>query len=250
MKRLWRLARTFPGVVASTLLAVSAAATPTTLTVVVPQPQKQADIVVVSTYTGSSSFDVTGTLDVEIAVSPGGVATGLDLEGADLFLSDVTIILNTPPTLPFPGVFNLFDVTATLLGPPALFLGSNAGTSSFDLAGSQLVFDSGSARLFDPFTFNESIVLFAQNPVAFSYGAGSIAELTLTALGNGELAVSLSLPLDLTVVNPTGAPVVFSMSGDLASSGTAVPEPSAILLLGGGLLAVAFVRRLIPGITA
>jgi hypothetical protein len=206
-------------------LAAGAAAAPTTLAVDEPQPQKQAGVVVVSTYTGSSTFDVKGAVDADIVVSSAGVATGLDLESADLTLSDVTIVFETPTS--FPGYFYLVDVTATLSGPAALFTGSSGATSFFDLDGSQLIFDSGYARIFDPFTWNDNYMFFSQNPVAFFYGPGSIAEVTVTSLGTDEAAVSLSLPLDLTVVDPTGSPgtVTFWMSGDLEVSGTVIPEP-------------------------
>jgi len=206
-------------------LAVGAAAAPTTLAVDAPQPQKQAGVLIVSRYAGSSTFDVTGTVDADIVVSSAGVATGLHLESADLTLSDVTIVINTG-TNP-PGYFSLVDVTATLSGPAALFTGSSGATSFFDLDGSQLTFDSGHARLFDPFTWNELYMFFSQNPVAFVYGPGSIAEVTVTSLGTEEAAVSLSLPLDLTVVDPTGSPgtVTFWMSGNLEASGTVIPEP-------------------------
>jgi hypothetical protein len=224
-------------------LAASVAAAPTTLAVDVPQPQKQAEVLVVSTYTGSSTFDVTGSLEADIVVAADGVATGLDLEGADLALGDLEIVINTG-TDP-PGYFNLFDVTATVSGPAALFTGSSGATSFFDLDGSQLVFDSGSARLFDPFSFNFNYMYFAQYPVAFLYGPGSITEVILTPLSNGEFAVSLSLPLDLTVIDPTGSPgsVTFSMSGNLEASGTVIPEPSTALLLVFGLMGLAAGRR-------
>ena len=210
-------------------LAAGAAAAPTTLSVDTPQPQKQAGVVVVSTHTGSSTFDVTGTLDANIVVSSAGVATGLDLESAEMTLSDVTIVINTPTS--FPGYFYLVDVMATLSGPAALFVESDAATSLFDLDGSELIFDSGYARLFDPFTWNENYMFFSQNPVAFVYGPGSIAEVTVTPLGTEEVAVSLSLPLDLTVVDPTGSPgtVTFWMSGDLEASGTVIPEPPILV---------------------
>ena len=109
----------------------------------------------------------------------------------------------------------------------------------------EIVFDSGSARLFDPFSFNFNYMYFAQNPVAFFYGPGSIAEVSLTPLSNGEFAVSLSLPLDLTVIDPTGSPgsVTFSMSGNLEASGSVIPEPSTALLLAFGLVGLTAGRR-------
>lgn len=218
------------GTLLSVWFAVDAHAVPITFTVDVPQPSKQGEVVV-GVYSGTSSFDVTGTVDADLIVD-GGIITGLDPQGADLSFSDVAILLSFMP----PVSFWLTDVTATLVGPPALFLGSSGGTSSFDVSDFQLVFDSGRAEL-----YSGGAVDFSQTPVVFDYGPGSIAELGLAALGDGTLDVSLRLPLDLSTSYPPGQPpaVVYSMSGDLAASGTIVPEPSAALLLGLGLLGLA-----------
>ena len=206
-------------------LAAGATAAPTTLAVDEPQPPKEAHILIVTTYSGSSTFDVTGTIDADIVVSSGGVATGLDLQGADLALSDATIVIDVGT--PFPAYFQLVDVTATLSGPAAVFAGTDGVTSVFDLEGSQLVFDSGYAGLWDPWSGTSNYLYFSQNPVAFVYGPGATAEVTVTSFARDEAAVSLSLPLDLSVVDPTGSPdtVTFSMSGDLEASGTVIPEP-------------------------
>ena len=192
------------------------------------QPPKHAEILVVETFPGSSTFDITGSLEVDIVASHGGVATGFDLDRADPALSDITIVINTG-TFP-PGFFNMVDVTANLSGPAALFVGSSGATSFFDLDGSQLVFDSGHASLSDP-SGSGGFLSFSSNPVTFFYGPGSVAEVTLTPLATGEFAVSLSLPLDLTVVDPDGSPgtVTFSMSGDLEASGTVAPPPPLLV---------------------
>ena len=164
----------------SAWFAVDAAAVSITLTVETPQPSKQADVVVGAGYTGSSGFDVTGTIDANVSVS-GGIATGFDLEGANLSLSDMGMVLNPPV-----GGFGLSDVTATLLGPPALFAGGSGGTSSFDIAGSRLIFNSGMARLSGQ---ANGQLDFSTNPIAFDYGPGSIAELVLTALQPHSMGV-------------------------------------------------------------
>jgi hypothetical protein len=226
----WRavpLGRPFLAAVLSASLAGAAAAVPTTFTVTAPQPSKQADV-----FGGgsSASFDVTGTIDATLVASDGTV-TGFDLEGASLLLSDVTI--------PFIGgtVFALRSVRARLTGPPALFLGGSAGSSSFDIAGSQLVFISGVGSVC---CAPPNAVNFSTSPLAFDYGPGSIAEIVLTDLLDGTFDVSLLLPLDLATVYPPdrGTGILFVMQGDLAASGTFIPEPSTALLVGIGLAGI------------
>lgn len=221
-------------------LAADAAAVPVTFTVT-SQPSKQAHVAS-GMYSGSSSFNITGTLDTNLTLS-GGIATAFDVEGAHLSLSDMTIFFTPPSAGGFGFGFGLRAVTATLLGPPALFVGSSGTTSSFDLAGSQLVFNSGTALLFVGSLYQLS---FSQNPVTFDYGPGSIAELVSTPLADDALALTLLLPLGLDTAYPPGSvnPVVlFSMSGDLASTGAIVPEPSTAFLIAAGLVALSVPRR-------
>jgi hypothetical protein len=195
-------------------LAAIAAAAPATLTVTEPQPPKQAQLLLFG-YGGSSTFDVTGTIDADVVVSSAGVSTGLDLEGAQLTLSDMTFDLQGTDTEVF-----LVDVMATLSGPAALFAGTSGTTSFFDLEGSQLVFDSGYARLVGGAT--DLYFYFSQEPASFVYGPGAIAEVTVTSFGIEEAAVSLSLPLNLS---GTYTPFsTLSMSGDLEATGAVIPE--------------------------
>jgi hypothetical protein len=201
-------------------------ASATTFTVTVPQPSKSIDVNVGS-FPGSSSFEISGSIEANLSFE-GDIVSGLDLESADLSLSDVAI-----PLAPASG-FSLRDVMATLAGPPAVFLGNGAGISFFDIAGSRLTFDSGIGSVCCRGGVGE--VRFAQTPLDFVYRPGSIAGVAWLPLTDGTLAVSLFLPLGLDVGYPPISPAVFvRLSGTLEATGVLVPEPASALLLAFGL---------------
>jgi hypothetical protein len=204
-----------------------------TFVVTTPQPAKAINVQV-GAFPGSSTFNVSGTIAADLVTS-GGVATQFDLAGAALALSNVLIALGPNAS------FSLTSATATLVGPPALFIGSTGATSSFDISGSELILDSGTASVCCQ---GAGTVNFASTPVSFVYGPGSIAEVALADLFDGTFAASLSLPLDATTFYPPTSPVVtVTFAGDLAASGTLIPEPSTALLVGIGMTSLGAARR-------
>lgn len=185
--------------------------------------------------------------DVSFATHPtfGLVATGLQLAGAALDLSDVTIPLASPPL--FSLSFTSSGVGASLSGPLESGFPVGLGLSLFDLGGATLSFDEGEILATGTY-FGASVNTgfdFAGLPYASVLPINTVAQLLVTDLGGGNVSVRLSFPFSVPlnlVVDDLESTV--TVAGTLVLEGNAViPEPAAGALLGAGLLALAAWRR-------
>ena len=154
-----------------------------------------------------------------VAATPNPVAVGSTVD-LDVTINDIADLYAYQFTLTFDA--SLFQVTGVTDGA---FLGT-AGATFGDLG----MIDNTAGTI----SFFFSTLL---GPVPGASGSGSLAYITLEALGAGTSALAFS---DLLFLDSAANDILVDVDGAAIQ---AVPEPASFLLFGAGLVAVGAMRR-------
>ena len=178
---------------------------------------------------------------------------------ADLLGSEVTAVLFFPNETVFcntPGVCSgpLGPVSVTSGIPPEFPAGTLAFDGSVGVSGSQIIWTATLATTYAAGTASPHAGAF--NGVALEFtGAPTITDVTLDSASTISLVPFAGPPESSSSgLFFNGSNVLFNLAGDTVTAGqqlildvqtsaSAVPEPASMLLLGTGLLGVAFLRR-------
>jgi hypothetical protein len=184
--------------------------------------------------TSSGSSGASGTIVADIGFD-GLLPDAVEfLPGTDIGFTDVMLIEDIfgVPTL----IAETQNIRGTITSPVLTV----SPTGEVDLGGSVLTLDEGFIFVQDENPTNNDL---SGNPVILTLPTGSIASLTSTDLGGGNLGLVLSGPIDFTGEVDDDPLITLSVTGDILARGSVlVPEPATASLLAVGAL-VALRRR-------
>ena len=137
------------------------------------------------------------------------------------------------------GVTDLYDFQFDLSFNPAVLQATKVLEGTFLAGGGTTFFIPGTIdNTAGTITFNANTLLTAISGVS---GSGTLIEFGLTAFAPGTSDLTILNNADLILQDSTGAVIASTQTSGLVTvqGSTAVPEPSSLMMLGAGLLAIA-----------
>jgi hypothetical protein len=201
------------------------------------------------TRNGGGSTALSGSVDSDL-VDPAG-SPSITLQDSGIALDDASF------AIALGGLFGSVTVTydsvaATLTGGPALGVPSGPGAWAVDMTGAVLALDAGFIHATHPLMSQTTDL--AATPLLFGFGPTS-ATYTATDIGGNQLALSMTLPVDLWAsLAPIPAPIIGNVSSTVRMTGTLrmtamttlsmpVPEPGTALLVTAGIVGLGVYGR-------
>lgn len=194
-----------------------------------------------------SPFDLVGSVAADVAFQDhaafGQVVTSLELQGGSLAASHAPLSPDFGPGISL--TFSSTGLGGSLVGANVSALAVAPGLSLADFRNTMAVFDSGTMSVLgnvysDPVDADLDLSLL---PLDLLLPLNSIGQIRVGASLPGTTSVAVSIPIDVpSQLVVDGLAVDIRVTGNLALTGTIVPEPTTFVLLGGGLLLMALSR--------
>lgn len=160
-------------------------------------------------------------------------------------------VVNIQPSLSTPDMGSLFDVSVNISAvtdlyafqfditfDPAILSAVSVTEGAFLPGGGATFFIPGSIdNTGGSITFTGDSLISA---IAGVNGAGTLADINFQALSGGTSSIDLA---NIVLLDSTVSDIPFSSAGGTVSPIGSVPEPSTMVLLGLGLIGVAWVRK-------
>lgn len=195
----------------------------------------------------TSTLEVSGSIDSEVLLIDhaifGPVASQLELISGGLAAShDPLSIFGAGVSLTFTSV----NLGMSVVGPSVSATPVAPGFSVADFYGYSAALDAGTLLIVgnvfaEPIDIALDLEMF---PLILTLPLNSVGQIRVIGGAPGTLDVAVLIPVDAGArLVIAGLEVDLTLAGNVALSGTIIPEPSTALLLGTGLMLLSVARR-------